>query len=76
MNAVVIVFTVEGRQHTYLGDTLASALYWAFHEMDAVCAEPASIASIELFTRFAVNPADSKLFDDLKARGLADKLKQ
>ena len=75
MNAVVVVTTTSGKVNFYRGVTLSMAMSEFFAAMDSVCAEPSCIESVELFTKFTVNVADSKVYETLVARNLADKLK-
>lgn len=75
MNAVVLVTTTSGKVNFYQGVTLATALSDFFAAMDSVCAEPSCIETVELFTKFSVNVTDSRVYETLVARNLADKLK-
>lgn len=75
MNALVRVVNSRGIAHHYVGDTLGACMLQFFASYDAVCADPSSIESINLFTKFAVNKEDSKVFGALQAKGLGALLK-
>jgi hypothetical protein len=64
MNAVVIVTTVSGTASAFAGETLPQALSQFY-------ASGIKPASIELFTKFTVDPVDSRIAQGLAEHGFA-----